>query len=68
VDWQQIIALSIVAATAAAFAWRRFRRRKSSFGCSDHCGCGGENRPVEKSSIIFHARKGERPQVIVKMK
>ena len=67
-DWQQISALVIVAATAGIFAWRRFRRRKSPFGCGDHCGCGGENRPAEKSSIVFRARKGERPQVIVKMK
>lgn len=67
-DWQQIIALSIVAATAGIFVWRRLHPRQSALGCGDHCGCGGEGRPGEKSSIVFRARKGERPQVIVKLK
>jgi len=68
VDWQQIIALTIVAATAGIFAWRKFRPRRSPFGRAGHCGCAGGSQPVDKSSIVFHARKGERPQVIMKMK
>ena len=67
-DWQQVIALVIVAATAGIFAWSKFRRRKPSFGHDGHCGCSGANQPAEKSSIVFHARKGERPQIVVKMK
>ena len=67
-DWQQISALVIVAATAGVFAWRRFRPRKSPLGRDGHCGCAGGGQPADKSSIVFHARKGERPQIIVKMK
>jgi hypothetical protein len=66
-DWQQVSALAIVAATAGIFAWSRFRRRKFDFKRDTHCGCGGGNEG-EKSSIVFHARKGEKPEVIIKIK
>ena len=67
-DWQQLIALAIVATTAGIFAWRKWRPRKTMLGPGGHCGCGGANQPPEKSSIVFRARKGERPQVTVKLK
>lgn len=67
-DWQQIIALVIVVATAGIFAWRKFRPRKSALGRDGHCGCAGGSQPADKSSIVFHQRKGERAQIIVKMK
>jgi hypothetical protein len=67
-DWQQVSALGIVAATAGIFAWRKLHRRKVMFGADGHCGCGGKTSPAEKGSIVFRARKGERPQVIVKPK
>jgi hypothetical protein len=67
-DWQQVIALGIVAFTAGMFAWGKFRRRKPGFGKDSHCGCSGGGRSGEQSSIVFHARKGGRPEVIVKMK
>lgn len=67
-DWQQIIALVIVAATAGIFAWRKLRPRKSPLGRDGHCDCAGGSQPADKSSIVFHTRKGERPQIIVKMK
>jgi hypothetical protein len=68
-DWQQLTALAVVAMTAGIFAWRKFRpRKKTMFGHDGHCGCGGANQPPEKSSLVFRARKGERPQVTVKMK
>lgn len=67
-DWQQVSALGIVVATAGIFIWNKFRRRKFSFKHDTHCGCSGANETPTKSSIVFHARKGERPQVTVKMK
>lgn len=68
-DWQELAALTIVVLTAATFLWSRFRRRRFSFERHTGCGCsagGGQN--ASGQSIIFHARKGERPQVLVKMK
>jgi len=64
VDWQQITSLLIVAVTAGIFLRARFRRRKFRFERDTHCGCAGQSRP--QSSIVFRARKGERPQIIVK--
>jgi hypothetical protein len=67
-DWQQAISLGIVAATAAGFGIARWRRRKFSFQRATHCGCAGAGAGAVKSSIIYHARKGGRPRVIVKMR
>jgi len=65
VDWQELTALGITALTVAAFAWARWRRRKFDFRRDIHCGCASGSTP-SGGSIVFHARKGERPQVIVK--
>jgi len=67
-DWQQTTALGIVAVTAGLFLWSKLRRRKLSFAQATHCGCSAGSGQGTGSSIVFHARKGERPQVIVKMK
>ena len=64
--WQQAVSLLIVAATAGLFLWARFRRRKFSLERDTHCGCALPGGPASKSSIVFRARKGERPQIIVK--
>jgi len=66
-DWQQTTALLIVAITAALLLASRFRRRKFSFQRDTHCGCSSSGG-AQKSSIIFHARKGEQPRTILKMK
>lgn len=63
-DWQQIAALIIVAATAGIFLGAKLRRRKFSFEHDTHCGCSSP--AGTKNSIVFHARKGQRAQVIVK--
>jgi hypothetical protein len=68
VDWQQIASLIIVATAAAALAWRWQRRRKISFARATHCGCSGTGPAASQNSIIFHARKGERSRVTIKMK
>lgn len=65
-DWQQTTALSIVGATAGIFAWAKFRRRQVRFGHGGHCGCAADSGGV-KGSILYSARKGERPRVTVKL-
>jgi hypothetical protein len=68
-DWQQLVALAVVGVTAGLFAWNRFRPRKFRFERDTHCGCGcaaGARGP--QHSVVYHTRKGERPEVIVKMK
>jgi nitrite reductase/ring-hydroxylating ferredoxin subunit len=66
-DWQQIVSLGIVASTAAWVVTRLFRRRhESTFG---HCACpSGGASSGSQNSIIFRARKGERPEVVVKFR
>jgi len=68
-NWQQFVSLSIVAATAALLLWTRFRRRKFSFERDTHCGCAaaGVHSPPPYS-VMYRARKGGRPEIIVKMK
>jgi hypothetical protein len=68
-DWQTIAALTVVAVTATVFAVNSWpRRRKFSFERDTHCGCGSAGQAGARNSVVFHARKGERSQVIVKMK
>jgi len=67
-DWQQAVSLAIVGLVAGLFLWARFRRRKFSFERDTHCGCAAQGQPEVKSSIVFHARKGGRPEIVVKMK
>jgi hypothetical protein len=67
-DWQQLVSLVIVGAAAALLVGSRFRRRKFSFERDTHCGCSGVSQSAPQSSIVFRARKGERPQVLVKMR
>lgn len=67
-DWQQLVALVIVATAAGCLLWGRVGRRKFQFGRDTHCGCSSPARTGMQSSIIFHARKGETPRVLVKMK
>ena len=67
-DWQQLVALLIVATAAVLLVWGRVRRRKFQFGRDTHCGCSSPAGAASQSSIVFHARKGEQPRVLVKMK
>ena len=68
VNWQTIASLVIVALAAAGLLWGRFRRRKFDFHRDTHCGCTSPSDSPTHQSILFHARKGQRPQVIVKKK
>jgi hypothetical protein len=65
-DWQQIAALGVVGATAMIFLWAKLRRRKFSFEKDTHCGCGTPSAGGNKNSIVFSARKGRRPVILVK--
>ena len=66
-DWQQIIALGIVAGTAAIFIWSRLRAR-AKCGCLSQCGDCGHSQPPPSpgASITYHSRKGERPTITVR--
>jgi hypothetical protein len=67
-DWQRIAALAVVAGTAGVFLTRAWpHRRKFSFERQTHCGCGA-GQGGAGHSVLYHARKGRRAQVIVKMK
>ena len=63
-DWQQVASLVIVGITALLFLWIRLRPRRFSLQRDTHCGCGRQT--AGSGSIVFHARKGERPRIIVK--
>jgi hypothetical protein len=67
-DWQAVTALTIVVATAGLFVWAKMRRPKFSLKHDTHCGCSSVSSSAPNSSIVFRARKGERPEVVVKMK
>ena len=67
-DWQQLVSLLVVASAAVLLLGSRFRRRKFSFERDTHCGCAGVGQSSPQSSIVFRARKGARPEVLVKMR
>ena len=66
-DWQQLVSLLIVAFTAVLLLGRKFRRRRFSFQRDTHCGCSAVPQAAPRNSIVFRARKGHRPEVLVKM-
>jgi len=66
-DWQQLVSPVIVAAAASLLLAKGLRRRKFSFARDTHCGCTGA-RTGQQGSIVFRARKGCRPEVVVKMR
>jgi hypothetical protein len=68
VNWQTLVALLIVALAAAGLLWGLLRRRKFRYRRDGPCGCALPARGETGSSIVFHARKGARPQIIVKNK
>jgi hypothetical protein len=65
VNWQQVFSLIIVAGAAIGLVWGWIRPRKFRF--ETHCGCSTSGSS-QQSSIVFRARKGEKPEVLVKMK
>ncbi len=66
-DWQQLTALAIVGIAAFLLIRSRLRPRGHCLSKDNPCGCSAGNAPAPKGSIVFRARKGQRPQVIVKL-
>ncbi len=66
-NWQEIIALAIVALAACLLLRSVFRRPAPLQAHGNPCGCSAVGAGGNKASIIVRSRKGERPQVIVKM-
>jgi hypothetical protein len=67
-DWQQLVSLVVVASAAVLLVGSKFRRRKFGFERDTHCGCLAVQESSPGSSIVFRARKGARPEVLVKMR
>ena len=67
-NWQQAVSLAVVAVVAGLFLRGHLRRGKFSFKRDTHCGCSTPGPAADKGSIVFHARKGGRPAVTVKMR
>ena len=67
-DWQQTVSLVVVASAAVLLVGSKFRRRKFSFERDTHCGCAAVQESSPQSSIVFRARKGQCPEVVVKMR
>jgi hypothetical protein len=67
-DWQQLVSLMIVAAAGGLLLAGALGRRRSIFQRGMPCGCAAVSQSAPHSSIVFRARKGERPLVFVRMK
>ena len=67
VDWQQVAALAIVAATAVGMGWRLFGRRSRPGSRSGFCGCADASASGRRGRILCQARKGERPRITVRL-
>ncbi len=67
-DWQQLVSLVVVAFAAVLLLGSKFRRRKFMFERDTPCGCAAVQTSSPRSSIVFRARKGARPEVRVKMR
>lgn len=66
-DWQQLVSLALVASAAILLLGHKFgRRRKFKWERDTHCGCAAAGQASPQGSIIFRARKGARPEVLVK--
>jgi len=66
-DWQQVIAIGIVALTVGLFVWTRWRRGRAGPGCGPGCGCeGSAGTTAPRGSVTYRTRKGERPQIITR--
>jgi hypothetical protein len=66
-DWQQVVSLGIVAAAAFLLLRGRLRRNRLKLGAGSHCGCEAASSAGYQNSIVFRARKGQRPEVRIRM-
>ncbi len=63
-----MVSLVIVGSTAVWLLEYQLRRRKFGFQRGSVCGCTASPDSSPKTSIVFRARKGQRPEVVVKMR
>lgn len=66
-DWQALMALAIVGVAAFLLLRPHFRPPASLRSPENPCGCSAVGAGGSKASIIVRSRKGEPPQVIVKL-
>jgi hypothetical protein len=67
-DWQHLASLSIVVLAAGCLLRSRLRRPRFSFLRDSHCGCAASSPIGPQTSIVYRARKGQRPEVQIKMR
>jgi hypothetical protein len=67
-DWQQLVSLLIVAVATILLLRHKLRRPRFSFQKNTHCGCAAGSDSTPGNSIVFRARKGHRPEVLMKMR
>jgi hypothetical protein len=65
-DWQQLTSLLIVAAAAWLLVRSKIRRGRFRAGQSAPCGCGIP-QTAPRQTMVFRARKGSRPEVVIRM-
>jgi hypothetical protein len=66
-DWQQLASLAIVGVAAALMLRSRFHRPRLQLARTSACpGCAAGSGLSRPPSVVFHTRKGERPQIIIK--
>jgi hypothetical protein len=63
-DWQEPVAIAIVAATAATFVARAVRSRRDRFAKSTPCGCVPRS-PSSLQGLRIEGRRGEQPRISV---
>ncbi len=68
VNWQEPAALVVVVLTAGILGWRWWRRRRAALspGGACRCGCAASLSSPPRETLVYRARKGQRPQLIVR--
>jgi len=66
-EWQETLALLIVAATATVFGLRSFKSRKGGLPCDSGCGCSSGSVSGQKQPVtVLQARKGQPARLRIK--
>ncbi|PAW91528.1 MAG: hypothetical protein B9S33_00640 [Pedosphaera sp. Tous-C6FEB] len=66
-NWQEIVALGVVGSAAFLLLRPLLRPPAPLRSPANPCGCSAVGAGGNKASIIVRSRKGERPQVILRM-
>lgn len=66
-NWQEIVALGVVGSAAFLLLRPLLRPPAPLRSPANPCGCSAVGAGGSKASIIVRSRKGERPQVILRM-